>query len=93
MYFKKTLRFSVIISQCRCVFKDQLNLSRLEDQLQILIHTAIENISSWSSSEKDGDHAWSLAEKEKLFLSVAKIFQIHFPFYQARQIPLVRQVS
>ncbi|XP_048585971.1 ubiquitin carboxyl-terminal hydrolase 34 isoform X2 [Nematostella vectensis] len=81
--------------QCRCVFRDQLNLSRLEDQFQILLSCAIEEISpavnKHNVADATEDEPWNDIEREKLFVCVGKVFQLHFPFYQARQIPLVRQ--
>ena len=79
-------------------------MARLEEQLQLLLSTVVENISELddisdtrpddesNETKADGD-SWSLQDKEKLFLAVAKIFQLHFPLYQARKFPLLQQVS
>lgn len=88
--------------QCRCIFRDQLNLARLEDQLLQLLSCAVENIDGWLASEvpeddeasaKAQNDTWSLYEKEKLFCAVVKVFQLHFPFYQARKIHVLNKVS
>ena len=42
---------------------------------------------------KARDNSWTLQEKEKIFLAVAKVFQLHFPLYQARKFPLLQKVS
>ena len=43
-------------------------------------------------TDVDSENSWTQAEKERLFLAVGKIFQLPFPFYQVRKIPLLRQV-
>ena len=48
--------------------------------------------SSGTEKRARGD-SWTLQDKEKLFLAVAKVFQLHFPLYQARKFPLLQKVS
>ena len=43
-------------------------------------------------TDVDSENSWTQAEKERLFLAVGKIFQLPFPFYQVRKIPILRQV-
>lgn len=93
--------------QCRCIFRDQLHLARLEDLLQQLLKCAIDRICELrvpavedgkkgnETSEERSDVAineWSQPDMERLFLAVGKIFQLPFPFYQVRKIHLLRQV-
>ncbi|KAL9953977.1 hypothetical protein ACROYT_G041462 [Oculina patagonica] len=92
--------------QCRCIFRDQLHLARLEDLLQRLLKCAIDRIcelrvpaveegkkgNETSDEGPDVDITeWSQPDKERLFLAVGKIFQLPFPFYQVRKIHLLRQ--
>ncbi|PFX25818.1 Ubiquitin carboxyl-terminal hydrolase 34 [Stylophora pistillata] len=93
--------------QCRCIFRDQLNLARLEDLLQHLLKCAIDlicelRVPAVEDEKKEGteisedqnkvdQNEWSQPEKERLFLAVGKVFQLPLPFYQVRKIHLLRQ--
>ena len=94
-------RFYSVHRQCRCVFHNQVGLARLQDQLQLLLACAVDNIITWTESNpasqddrtESPTDTWSISEKEKLFCAIVKVFQLHFPFYQARKINLLNKVS
>ena len=102
------LIFLFSLRQCRCIFRDQLYLARLEDLLQHLLKYAIDlicelRVPAVEDEKKEGteisedqnkvdQNEWSQPEKERLFLAVGKVFQLPPPFYQVRKIHLLRQV-